>query len=506
MAKPTKTSPPLVELVRRSPAQQKEVEKWIMYGMIHDFDFWLLCQERVCKDPETGDDIDDFNKMEYNAIFKGMRKFNELKAENDTGPFAPTIEGLKSILELQADSGNVCTMDEVPIIIENYKYFYEDRATATNWVSAAKSVFPHWLSIARARYVSNGSTDATLDELVDAAEKQSDAVATTSDEDIVVYGKHVRPEKPKNSVFLSGFPLLSSKLGNFRYANAYLFQAPSGGGKTVMACQLVHEFVSQGLKGVLITTEQGFDELEPRFISMACSINIKHPGLEQGVDLDLLRTDRQDPSLFTRFNEWEEMAKEMFVVYPWESDNSQSIHTDLEATIRKVAKLLKQPPQFVILDWIGGALGADIAPEYLRVAYQKAANAFAASAKKHRYIGCAFAQTVGNKHLMKLDASTLAECKTMHTKYCSLIGITAIENLDRTGEERSSGDPNNQQQNKKHKTQPNPEVAKLVKDLYRDEQFFDISKARFGKAGRIAIKREFEYQRFRELRDIDLKN
>ena len=94
----------------------------------------------------------------------------------------------------------------------------------------------------------------------------------------------------------------------------------------------------------------------------------------------------------------------------------------------------------------------------------------------------------------------------MHTKYCSLIGITAIENLDRTGEERSSGDPNNQQQNKKHKTQPNPEVAKLVKDLYRDEQFFDISKARFGKAGRIAIKREFEYQRFRELRDIDLKN
>lgn len=503
MAKPTSSTPPLVELVRHSPAQRKEVEKWIMYAMIHDFDFWLMCQERVCKDPETLKDIDDFNKPEYNAIFKAMRIFNTLKEEGYAGPFAPTVEAMKGILELQADGGNVCTMDEVPAILEVYSILYDSGDTAKSWLGTAKSVFPHWLSISRAGYVANGATDATLDELVDAAEKQSDAVATTQDEDIILYGTQVRAPKPKNSVSLSGFPLLSSKLGNFRYGNGYLFQAPSGGGKTVMACQLVHEFVSQGLKGVLITTEQGFDELEPRFISLACTINIKHAGLEQGVDIELLRTDKHDPSIFTRYNEWEQLAKEMFVVYPWGSDNSQSIHTDLEATIRKVTKLLGQPPQFVILDWIGGALGADVAPEFMRVAYQKAANAFAASAKKHKYIGCAMAQTVGNKHLMKLDASTLAECKTMHTKFCSLIGITAIETLDRTGEE--STDPNN---NKKGKHPPAqlPETVKLVKDLYREEQFFDISKARFGKPGRIAIKREFEYQRFRELRDIDIKN
>ena len=472
-----------------------------MRTMIHDFDFWLLCQERVCRDAESGEDIDDFDKHEFNIIFKGMRNFNELKGEEFAGSFAPTAEALRSVLEMAADKGDLCTVDEIPEVVALYSVYYNDATTAAGWFSSAKMAFPFWLSMSRSKHVSTGSVDFTLDELIESAEKQSDSVSTTSDDDIVLYGKHVRAVKPKNSISLSGFPILSSKIGNFRYGNGYLFQAPSGGGKTVMACQLVHEFVSQGLKGVLITTEQGFDELEPRFISMACSINIKHPGLEQGVDPDLLQLDKADPSINTRFREWENIAKEMFVVYPWEGDNSQSIHTDLEATIRKTTKLLGQAPQFVILDWIGGALGSDVNPEFLRVAYQKAANAFAASAKKHKFIGCAFAQTVGSKHLFKLDASTLGECKTMHIKYCSLIGITAIENLDKVGEEKETINAAG-----KKVTQTNTKNSKTVKDMYRNEQFFDISKARFGKPGRIAIIREFEFQRFRELRDIDVKD
>lgn len=495
MAKPKVN--PILDLIRSSPAQKREVESWLMYALIHDYDFWLLCLERLCKDPETETEIDDFEELNHNIIFKALRRFSSLGHSDTDKDFTPSIEGMRSILQLEADHARLCTAEEIPGLIELYSKYKLDPDSGRTWAKSARNLFAPWLSIARANHVSTGLDNHTLDEMIASAERQSDAVSTTEDDDIVVYGKQKRVSKPKNSVALTGFPMLSQKLGNFRYGNGYLFQAPSGGGKTVLACQLVHEFVSQGLKGVMITTEQGFDELEPRFVSLACSIPIYHAGLNMGVEEELLKRDKNDPSIYTRFREWEQMAKNMFVVYPWENDNSQSIHTDMEATIRRVTKLLGCPPQFVILDWIGGALGSDVAPENLRIAYQMAANAFAASAKKHKYIGCAFAQTVGNKHLFKLDASTLAECKTMHTKYCSLIGITAIETLGKDGEVTPSKNPS------KNNSQNGQNV--LVKDVYRDEQFLDVSKARFGKPGRIAIKREFHFQRFKELKDIDMR-
>ena len=489
---------PLIDLIRSSPGQMQEAEKWIMLSLIHNYDFWLMCQERLCKDPETSKEIDDFYDVKHNVIFRGLRIYANLQGETDgKSDHTPTASSLQTVLKMQADQALLCTHEEIPEIVRLYDEYKADAKSGNDWVNSAKKIFNGWLSISRTKHIVTGAKDSTLDELIANAERQSDAVSTTQDEDIVLFGKHKRRVHPKNSISLTGFPFLSQKLGNFRYGNAYLFQAPTGGGKTVMACQLVHEFISQGLKGVMITTEQGFDELEPRFVAIACSINIGHKGLNQGVDEPLLQNDKSDPSLYTRFREWEAMANGMFVVYPWENDNSQSIHTDLEATIRKVTKLLGVPPQFVILDWIGGALGSDVEPENTRIAYQLAADAFAASAKKHKYIGCAFAQSIVNKHLFKLDASTLAECKTMHRKYCSLIGITAIENIDSKGQSTDRfGKPVDEDTQKANN-------SKLTRDLYQDEQFFDIAKARFGKPGRIQIKREFHFQRFKELKDVD---
>lgn len=344
--------------------------------------------------------------------------------------------------------------------------------TSSALANAAARFLPAWLSKRRAKFLGVRAKNMTLDELMTASERHSDVVSSisTSSDDIVLYGRHKRYSEESGAIHLTSLPCLSQSIGGFFKGDAYLFQAPTGGGKTVMAVQLLVDLIGTNNCGIFISTEQPWKEIEPRIISNTCNIDISHEALKNRFDYEALKNQKFHIS---KVDEWEKNAAGKFVFFHWNSDNTQSVKTDLEATLRKGKSMLGREPDFVILDWIGGAIGSEANHENLRFTYQNTADAFAAAAQKHSFIGIAFAQTKGDKVYYTLGSEQLAECKTMHRKFTALVGVTAItvkDDKDMDGTQAK----------------------------YETKQFIDVAKSRKGEAARISVDRVFQFQKFRE--------
>lgn len=447
------------------PSRMGIVEDWIFSSALSDYDFWLSVADRVCLDPYDGSDIDDFDKHERNIAFSAVRKFIRTMGTSEI----PAPDALGDFLKQEAKSGNLCMEEEIPGVMDFYRNC-TGKKVSPSVISLAGKFLPPWLSRKRAKLIGNQSRRMTLDELVTAGERHSDVVSSicASDTDIVLYGNHPRFQEDSGAIQLRSLPRLSTSLGGFYRGDAYLFQAQSGAGKTVMSVQMLVDFVSQNMKGIFISTEQPWKEIEPRIISNATSIDIGHDALKNRFDYERLKSEKFSIS---KVDEWEAMARGKFVFFHWSSDNTQSVKTDLEATLRKGKSLLGDEPDFVILDWIGGALGSDTNSDNLRFTYQTTADAFAAACLKHRFIGIAFAQSKADKVYYSLGSEQLAECKTMHRKFAGLVGITAIPVKDDQGGAKSK---------------------------YEKTQYLDVSKSRKGDPARIGVTREFGFQKFIE--------
>jgi hypothetical protein len=458
----------------QDPGRLIEVDKWIIKAALRDYDFWLKCSEKVCVDPTgSGMDLRDFNDYKHNVIFIGLKKFFNVITGSLTASGTFTVPDPTLFIEFlrqEAKQGHLCSEAELDGIATEYVALLGDSG---NYAAAANRALPFWLTRKRAQYIASGR-DLTLEKLMRAVEQHADVVSTVSDnsESIVFYGEHPRNRDASGQIMLSDLSGLSRAIGGFFAGDAYMFQSPSGGGKTVMACQLLVEFVKAHLDVVFISTEQPWKEIEPRILASSCNIPIDRPYLINRFDYFGAKAYKAE---MARIVAWEAMAAKHFLFVRWNTDNSQSVRTDLEATIRLATAKFGKKPKVVILDWVGGALGDNVDAANLRFAYQAAADAFASAADKHQFIGIATAQSKNDRNYRALSAEQLAENKSMHRKFTTLVGITAIvEN-----EEESKLDPNNRR--------------------CRAEQWLDISKARKGMEMRIRVRRQFDMQKFVEL-------
>lgn len=456
------------------PERMSLVDGWIIRSVLGSYDFWLHASEKLCIDPENHrSTLADFDDFKHNIILIGLRRYYNIMQDTvppDGKMNLPQPEVFEDFLRAEAKNGSLCLEEETSDIIREYKNLLED---TRDFSYQAKKFMPAWLTRKRAGHISSGS-DLTLEKLLTSAEIHADIVsAVDQDNDsFILYGRHPEYDEPSGRVDLGkDLRNLSASIGGLFRGDCYLFHSPTGGGKTVVAGQILVNLVLSGLKGIFISTEQPWKEIEPRIISSACDVQINMPFM---VNRFHREAALQHKSCQQRILEWEKNAFEKFCFVRWSTDNTQSVRTDLEATIRKGAARLGQQPDFVILDWIGGAIGDNVDSNNLRFAYQTAADAFAAAADKHKFIGIATAQSKSDRNYLTLTAEQLAECKSMHRKFTTLVGITAI--AEKTDDE--GHDPTN--------------------NRIRKFQFFDVSKARKGIERRIAMERFFEYQKFRE--------
>ena len=248
-----------------------------------------------------------------------------------------------------------------------------------------------------------------------------------------------------------------------------LFVCASGAGKTVATTQLAGEWCVQGKKGVIITTEpsQGAKEMSLRIISQQCRIPFSQ--IVNGLRLETLQPDqREEVARLQHF-----IRPDNLQVIEWFKRPNTSAVESMDEVLEEVASRMGGL-DFFILDWIGGALGADSAndPAKLRLIFQSAANKVAAMASTFDCVGVGTAQAhnVTGKNKARVVAADARECKSMDQDMTNVIGISAI--LDKSHDDADGG------------------------ENYVKEQFWFISKARKSAGGLAPVSRKFEYQLF----------
>jgi replicative DNA helicase len=258
--------------------------------------------------------------------------------------------------------------------------------------------------------------------------------------------------------------------GGFGMKEMTLMIGSTGAGKTVFACQLATAFALNGEPGILITTEQTHDQLEPRYVACNCSIPIEQ--IKDGINFD-----KMSKAQVQLIKEMQAKIGKKMVILDWINDRSKTVCEDLSEEIRRFRSDYKVNPRWLIFDWIGGAMGAVSNKDMsvFRLIMQKTADKLADIAHQESMAVIALAQ--GNikecRNNMRVDSTCLAENKSLGRNATTILGISQLqEQVDAM----SSGEP--------------PYVRK---------QFIFVSKARKGVGGLIPVRRAFEYQRYENL-------
>ena len=265
--------------------------------------------------------------------------------------------------------------------------------------------------------------------------------------------------------------------GGFAKGDSAGALAPSGGGKTVAACQLATGMIYHNgpdTRGALISTEQRARELFPRIVS--ANLKIPFEGMEDGIILENL-----DESSAAKVKNLMTFFGSRLKIHEWEKKSgATSFKTDLENLIKRYIREMGRL-DFIVFDWLGASLNGKIGdkPDQLRIIYKMAADAMSDLAEKYNLVIIFFGQadtkgTVGKKHVQPSDAR---ECKDLHYNTAVFWGISALKTTD-----KNRGD---------HGTDDNK-----TNETYHKEQFWTFDKIRKGKPRVLTVHRDFGFQRF----------
>ena len=260
--------------------------------------------------------------------------------------------------------------------------------------------------------------------------------------------------------------------GGFAKQEAVMIFAPESCGKTVIATQLARDYAEQNLNVLFVSTEQGQNELYPRFISNYC--NIPFDKVKNGINTKAL-TDTQKASM----QQWHtKIGSKRLKIVEW-GGTAVDAKVKMEPLIKNLAKE-GWKADVVIFDWLGGGLGelANKDLQYMRLMFKNMADTFCRIPRKHDLIFIYMMQasigTALNKKL--LDQSDLGECKGA--------GQNAAWGFAISGMHESRSGKN--------------EVMSTKKQTWADEQFIHPFKVRKSCGGWFSVKRDFGYQRFKD--------
>jgi hypothetical protein len=381
---------------------------------------------------------------------------------------SPTL--LRSFLQSSADEGSPnLGLDEID---EAVTYVAELQAMdSAESVALASAGYEYWLKKRRFQRMYQSVTsqeDWSPEELLEKAQREQSQISKTSSKVRTKFrfGEGIDAQKFNLQRFSTGIAKLDGCTGGgWARTEHVLWIAPTGAGKTVMACQQAVQLARQGLLGVLITTEQDHEELEPRIISAFA--NIPFERIKDGIDLTKLTVEETKNVRAVQAS-----LQDNLFIEDWVSNRELTVESDLDKLVEDYKKEHGRC-DFVILDWIGGAITAGISDaSQLRLMYQNTADCMSNLAKKHNMLTQSFAQAHPKQaqNKPKVDQGMISECKTIGRNATYIFGISAMEEAEMADNKTS----------------------------FRKEQFLHCSKGRKSLPFPVRVKREFEYQRFRD--------
>jgi hypothetical protein len=460
----------------------------------------VLCLKSGSKDKHT----DDFEEHQHNILYDSIRGYNSLFEGASESIFKPIgTTQLQAMLNERASKGEMVSFSEIPDIVKYFEDVIVPFAAGEDTEYLVNTGIPYYLKSVRAKKIINSASllGVNLDDLTLICEKDVELINKLQDGGKLLHDVPDRIEltaidefDDPNKVLIQtldcDIPKLNETISSFRKGHAYLFIGGTGAGKTIVACQLAAAFsYINGASGLYISTEQKHDELYRRIVSNKCSI--PHRTINQGIFKDKLTPNEVQRYLDFRtkahslnsgdaqFINWGNFQKQADI------NMIKKIEDEIELYENESGKKV----DYVVLDWIGGALGSMAeAGDKTRHIYQAAADALEELCRKRNFVAIAFAQAVpASVNKVKIDSQDLSECKTMGRNYSAIIGISSLYSEEYAKQV-------DQEKNKKRKD------WRVGSDLdeaatYAIKQFLFISKSRFGDPKAVPFKREYEYQR-----------
>lgn len=471
-------------------------EAYILGACVYCPDIRRQFSGQLCVDSFSKKWVSHFSLPIYSAIYIALEvwRLKELEQTPTTTQNTTIIrpEALRSTLDLVATHYPAIIVEaDIDVAVD---YYTEILDTCDEWearIVVGKS-YTDWLVERRSKHTlttyKNAKSENLLKALVDIREESNLSTKSTTmtfldcesedDDDIIT---RMALNVPSGAAHASGFENTINEClgGGFGKGEHVLFVAPSGGGKTVVACQIAANIALQQNTVLLVTTEQHPKELASRVLSNVC-----------GISFDQIKNAGGNYKNYCNAEDYVRLKGSMNLLTPylyfedWSKPTGKTIATSLRDLVQKFKREHGDILDMVILDWIGGALGNPdtVDRSELTLIYKNAAAAMTDLAKDFSFAGVSLAQTsnegAGKKIITEQHIST---CRELHHTVTAGFGISAVRLMD-TREGRS--------ELSRLKTAGSTEV-------YDNRQTLNGFKCRKAQGKISSIYRDFAHQRFK---------
>jgi len=445
----------------------------VLRCVISDSEFRQKTIKMLCINPKDGKPIKDFSTDINNALYSAQVMFVQLTG----GRVEMPLQFAESILTQMSETSDLIGPDEVSQAMMHLRTIMELQIQPSK--AMVMDGFRIWLGKRRAERVIRAHTAFptwSASDMLDETRLNNAAIDLTEGEDsFVEFGVGLDTQKLDiHRIPLNGLRSLSQAIGGgFANKEATLVVAPEGSGKTILGCQIASVLASQQNQvGIFVSTEQGSEELEPRVIS--CNCQIPYDLIKDKFHVSMLNAEQ-----LKRYHAFREAIKGKLFWENWGvGDHNMSIENDLMELITRREEQIGRKVNFLVLDWIGGALGKLRAEDHERItpSLQLAGDTVAQVAKERDMYTIAFAQANMSMAINRpnVNATMISNCKSLGQKFTNVIGLTLM--FPKGVQQDEDGAP-----------------------IYDLRQSYHISKGRKGKGGNVPFFRQYDYQRMTDV-------
>lgn len=470
--------------------EPEKYEEYLLAACITDEELWTKFEKHLCVRNKGNwiQDVNDFSSIIRYALFKAIKAYRRLcggfTAINEAG----VLIGLKT--EALQNPRPVIEQEEFPKVLELFRSI--SNITQENARAVILKSWTAWLgNVQFTQSVLDvkrgGYTPDILDKLNAIASIQNNLEeADKGDEDeVVAFGDVCLQDEDNTERIPLGptFKGLNTILGGgFGKGEHVLAVVPTGGGKTTLSCQLAAEVASAGRHALIISTEQKYNQLIPRIVS-ALSWTVA-TSKENTIKFDKIK-DGMTKKKFAElsigqqkvFKQISDAIGPYLHIASWNhSDNKIS---DIPRLLEKEnAKLPEgEEIEFVILDWIGGAV-----TRMAKDSNEKYNIMLAAAYEMHKLaetynVACLSTCQTNDKgkNTIDVDSTAIADCHALPNEAEVAFGISAVK--AKTGDNLPADGTS----------------------VYSIKQRLNCFKTRKSEAMKIDIERNFGWQRFNKL-------
>ncbi len=268
------TPPPTLTPQKQFMYDMPEVyERLILLALDSDKDFWYAISRTLCltKDKRF---VNDFTSLQNYTIYRAIHHWRTLTAG---APFSPISEGglLASMFALTQLPAPFVSIELTTKFAQEF-LSWKKQYSAEEAYAAVKDTWNTWLTNRKSTQILldynrsvNPDINKSLDTLRTAVNEVNKTDDITDQEDWTIDMLAAHEEPVVELILLStDFRTTNQCLGGGLGKKEHvIFVVPTGGGKTVLACQLAVDLAQAGHGVLLVTTEQHPMELHPRCIS-----------------------------------------------------------------------------------------------------------------------------------------------------------------------------------------------------------------------------------------------